>query len=109
MSRPALPLIAAALLATSPGAIAADARLGAEICAAIATVAQEVQQFDPEAARQRFVAVVDMKFGDDPARLRQVRSSIDRESMAGCHKERASLMKVMQVPSLAEALEQSPY
>lgn len=99
-------LLAAMMLGPGPATAATGAWLGNEICAALTTLLPEVQQFDPEAARQRFVSVINMKFRDDPAKLRQVRSSIDRETMATCRKEREGLMKIMQTLSLSEAFEE---
>ena len=99
-------LLAAMALVPRPAISATRAWLGNEICAALTTLLPEVQQFDPEAARQRFVSVINMKFRDDPAKLRQVQSSIDRETMATCRKEREGLMKIMQTLSLSEAFEE---
>lgn len=99
-------LIACGLLAASPLSAAPSAWLGNEICAVLTTLVPEVQQFDPEAARQRFISTITMKFRDDPAKLRQVQSSIDRETMATCRKERETLMKIMQTLSLSEVFEQ---
>jgi hypothetical protein len=105
--KPFLGMLAIAFLAVSlPSAAAPSAWLGNEICAVLTTLVPEVQQFDPEAARQRFISAITMKFRDDPAKLRQVRASIDRETIATCRKERESLMKIMQTLSLSEAFEQ---
>jgi hypothetical protein len=103
----ALPLLAAALLGVSPAPQAADARLGAQICAVLATVLPEVRQFSPEAARSRLVAAINMKFQDDADKLREVRSAIDREATAACRKEREGLMQIMRTLSLSEAFEQN--
>lgn len=99
-------LLAACLLASSPACLASSAWLGNEICAVLMTVYPEVERFDPQAARQRLVAAINMKFRDDPDKLKQVRASIDREAMANCRKERESLLKVMQMLSLSEAFEE---
>ena len=96
-------LLAAGLLASSPASPASSARLGDEICAVLVTVYPEVERFDPQAARQRLVAAINMKFRDDPAKLQQVRASIDREATASCRKEREGLMKIMQTLSLSDA------
>lgn len=96
-------LLAAGLLASSTASLASSARLGDEICAVLTVVYPEVERFDPAAARQRFVAAINMKFRDDPAKLQQVRASIDREAMTNCRKEREGLMKIMQTPSLSDA------
>lgn len=100
-------LLAVALLGSSPSPQAADARLGTQICAVLTTVLPEVQQFGPEAARARFVAAINMKFQDDGAKLREVRSAIDREATAACRKEREGLMQIMRTLSLSEAFEAS--
>jgi len=99
-------LLAAMMLGPGQAAAATSAWLGNEICAALTTLLPEVQQFDPEAARQRFISGINMTFRDDPAKLRQVRSSIDRETMATCRKEREGLMKIMQTLSLSDAFEE---
>jgi hypothetical protein len=100
-------LLAVALLGMSPSPQAADARLGAQICAVLTTVLPEVQQFSPEAARSRLVAAINMKFQDDADKLREVRSAIDREATAACRKEREGLMQIMRTLSLSEAFDQS--
>ena len=96
-------LLAAALLVTSPTLHAVDAALGSQICAVLTTIVPEVQMFDPQAARARFVAAINMKFQDDPIKIRQVTAEIDRLTIASCRKERDDLLKITRMLSLSEA------
>lgn len=94
---------ATALIAASPALQASDAALGSQICAVLTMVAPEVQMFDPQAARARFVAAINMKFQEDPIKIREVSANIDRLATASCRKERDELLKITQMLSLSEA------
>jgi hypothetical protein len=99
-------LVTIALLSTSPAPQAADASLGTQICSVLTVVQREVQMFDPQAARARMVSAIEMKFGNDPDKLREVRTEIDRVTTASCRKEREGLLRITQLLSLSEAFDE---
>jgi hypothetical protein len=102
-ARPGSIVILLGVLLGAPTLQAADANLGSQICAVLSTVVPEVQMFDPQAARSRFVAAINMKFQDDPIKIRQVTAEIDRLTIASCRKERDDLLRITRMLSLSEA------
>ncbi|MGE0315390.1 MAG: hypothetical protein AB7P21_27560 [Lautropia sp.] len=56
------------------------------------------------AARAQLVTAVAERFDHDAARLRQVRSEIDRPTSASCPGDRADMLRVPGTKTLAEAV-----
>lgn len=83
---------------------AAQSALGAAPCSILAQLLPEVRACWPEGARARLVMAVAEKFECDVARLRQVRTEIDRATTTSCPREREAMLGVLKGKSIAEAL-----
>jgi hypothetical protein len=63
-----------------------------------------VKSFKPEGARAQLVMAVAEKFDYDAGKLRQVKAEIDQATTATCAKDRAGMLGVLKMSSLAEAV-----
>lgn len=100
-----LPLLLAAAAVLLPvHAHAADATLGASLCAVLRKLVPEVKAFKPEGARAQLVMAVAEKFDYDAKALRQVKAQIDQSTTASCPKDREAMLGILKMKSLAEAV-----
>lgn len=82
----------------------AESSLGTSLCAVLKKLAPEVKGFKPEGARAQLVMAVAEKFDYDAAKLKQVKAEIDKLTTASCPKDRESMLGILKMKSLSEAV-----
>jgi hypothetical protein len=92
------------LLACVP-AHAADPALAAPICDTLRKLVPEVRTYKPEGARAQLVMALAEKFDYDGAKLRRVKAEIDQVAIASCPKERETMLSILKMKSLSEAVQ----
>lgn len=83
---------------------AADSSMGTALCDVLKKLAPEVKTYKPEGARAQLVMAVSEKFDYDAAKLKQVRAEIDKLTTASCPKDRETMLGIVKMKSLAEAV-----
>lgn len=95
---------AAALALATTVSPAAEPALSAPLCGIVKKLLPEVRTYKPEGARAQLVMAIGEKFDYDGTKLRQVKAEIDQATSAGCPKERAGLLDILKMKSLADAV-----
>lgn len=95
---------AAALALATTASPAAESALSAPLCGIVKKLLPEVRTYKPEGARAQLVMAVGEKFDYDGIKLRQVKAEIDQATSASCPKERAGLLEILKMKSLADAV-----
>ena len=91
------PVAAVAQLAVSGG-------LPAKLCKVLEKIAPEVRQMPPVGAQAQLVMAVAAAFDNNPESLRQVSAEIDVIAAGSCAAARESLLSVLKMKSLQEAV-----
>jgi hypothetical protein len=95
---------AAIVLLGISSARAADSALAAPLCGALKKLLPEVRTYKPEGARAQLVMEIAQRFQYDGAKLSQVTDEIDQVTSAGCPQDRESMLGIVKMKSLAEAV-----
>ena len=97
--------VVVAVLLVGPGTIrAADDTLAVSLCGVLKRLVPEVRTYRPEGAQSQLVMAVAEAFDYDAAKLRQVKVEIDQVTAASCPQDRASMLAILKMQSLAEAV-----
>jgi hypothetical protein len=97
-------IVAIVLILGVGTANAADEHLAEPLCNVLKRLVPEVSAYKPEGAQAQLVMAVAEAFDYDPDKLRQVKVEIDRVTTASCPKERESMLAILKMKSLAEAV-----
>ena len=78
--------------------------LPAKLCKVLEKIAPEVRQMPPVGAQAQLVMAVAAAFDNNPESLRQVSAEIDVIAAGSCAAARESLLSVLKMKSLQEAV-----
>ncbi len=83
---------------------AADSALAGPLCGVLKKLLPQVRTYKPEGAQSQLVMAVAEAFDYDASKLRQVKAEIDQVTSASCPKDRESMLGILKMKTLAEAV-----
>ena len=83
---------------------ATDSDFAAKLCGILQKLLPEVRTYRPEGAQAQLVMALAREFDYDAAALGQVQTEIDPVTSASCPKDRDSMLTILKMKSLSEAV-----
>ncbi|MEO7254065.1 MAG: hypothetical protein ABIZ64_07475 [Casimicrobium sp.] len=96
--------IVACFTGLSASASAVDNTLAAPLCGALKKVLPEVRNFAPVGVQSQLVMAIANGFDYDGKKLAKVQDQIDEVTSSSCPKERAAMLALLKMKTLAEAV-----
>ena len=93
-----------AVTASASNAHAADSVFSTKLCGVLQKILPEVRTYRPEGAQAQLVMALAQTFDYDAIKLDQVRTEIDPVTSVSCPKDRDSMLAILQMQSLSEAV-----